>query len=64
MTDYSFHSYAAKPTCEFYLKQALEAIKAAQNHQDWDRYSLKAYYGCDLFLEDSLTAIQASLSKD
>ncbi|MGI8500683.1 MAG: hypothetical protein ACR2LR_06030 [Hassallia sp.] len=63
-TDTSFDFSANKRTCEFYLSQALEAIKAAQRHQDWDRYSLKAYYGSDICLEDGLSALQAAIAKD
>ncbi len=62
--DTSFDFGTQKRSCEFYLQQALEAIQSAQRHQDWDRYSLKAYYGCDICLEDGLTALQAAIAKD
>jgi hypothetical protein len=60
--DTSF-DFASKHSCEFYLKQALEALQKAQNHQDWDKYSLKTYYSVDLNLEDALVSVQAATTQ-
>lgn len=62
--DTSFNFGSHKRSCEFYLQQALEAIKQAQTHQDWDKYSVKTYYSCDLNLEDAVVALQASIAED
>ena len=61
--DTSF-DFASKHSCEFYLKQALEALKTAQNHENWDKYSLKTYYATDMNLEDSLIILQAATTQD
>jgi len=59
--DTSF-DFSVKHSCEYYLKQALEALKQAQNHENWDKYSLKTYYATDMNLEDSLTVLQAAIA--
>jgi len=58
--DVQFVTY--KFSCKDYLRQALEALQTAQNHQDWDRYSVKTYYAVDLNLEDALTVLQAAIA--
>jgi len=55
--------FASKHSCEFYLKQALEALQMAQNHENWDKYSLKTYYATDMNLEDGLTVLQAAIAQ-
>jgi hypothetical protein len=62
--DMTFDFGSHERSCDFYLKQALKAIQLAQSHQDWDKYSLKAYYGCDICLEDGLIAIQTAITVD
>lgn len=57
-------NFETKQTCEDHLKAALEALQKAQNHENWDKYSLKTYYACDLNLEDALMALQAAIAKD
>jgi hypothetical protein len=59
--DTSF-DFSVKHSCEFYLKQALEALQKAQTHENWDKYSLKTYYSVDLNLEDALVAVQAAVN--
>ena len=58
------HSQNIKVSCKDYLKEALEALQKAQNHQDWDKYSIKTYYAVDLNLEDALTVLQAAIAED
>jgi hypothetical protein len=58
--DTSF-DFPTKHSCEFYLTEALAALKQAQNHENWDKYSLKTYYSVDLNLEDALVAVQAAV---
>jgi hypothetical protein len=60
--DASF-DFDSKHSCEYYLKQALEALKQAQNHENWDKYSLKVYYATDLNLEDGLILLQAATTQ-
>jgi hypothetical protein len=55
--------FASKHSCEYYLKQALEALKQAQSHENWDKYSLKVYYATDLNLEDGLIVLQAAIAQ-
>jgi len=59
--DISF-DFASKHSCEFHLRQALEALQMAQNHENWDKYSLKVYYATDMNLEDGLTVLQAAIA--
>jgi len=61
--DTSF-DFPTKHSCEFYLKQALEALKMAQNHENWDKYSLKTYRIVDMNLEDGLNILQAAVVQD
>ena len=60
--DTSF-DFDSKHSCEYYLKQALEALKQAQNHENWDKYNLKVYYATDMNLEDGLTVLQAAIGQ-
>ena len=60
--DISF-DFASKHSCEYYLKQALEALKMAQKHENWDKYSLKTYYATDMNLEDGLIVLQAAIAQ-
>ncbi len=61
--DVSF-DFDTKHSCDFYLGQALEALKKAQNHENWDKYSLKVYYDIDLNLEDAVIILQAAVAKN
>ncbi len=61
--DTSF-DFPTKHSCAFYLAQALEVLKMAQNHENWDKYSLKTYYSIDMNLEDSLIILQAAVSQE
>lgn len=56
--------FETKQTCEDYLKAALEALQKAQNHENWDKYSLKVYRDTDMNLEDALSILQAAIAKD
>ncbi|MBW4450826.1 MAG: hypothetical protein KME38_29390 [Spirirestis rafaelensis WJT71-NPBG6] len=60
--DTSF-DFSANHSCEYFLTQALEALKQAQNHENWDKYSLKTYYATDLNLEDGLIVLQAAIAE-